>query len=120
MTPLTGIVAPEGGTPRYAPPRLTDRIQDGSKRPSKSRKKPPREPQELPKKPQDGPKRPQEAPKKPPRGCQEIPKRPQAAPKMAQDGSKSEKAKKHKTLIFLRFWKDFGLLGGPKRRLEAL
>ena len=39
---------------------------------------------------------------------------------MAQDGSKSEKARKHKTLIFLRFWKDFGLLGGPKRRLEAL
>ena len=42
------------------------------------------------------------------------------ASKMAQDGSKSEKARKHKTLIFLRFWKDFGLLGGPKRRLEAL
>ena len=30
---------------------------------------------------------------------------------MAQDGSKSERARKQQTLIFHRFWNDFGLLG---------
>ena len=65
--------------------------------------------QERPKSAQEGPKRPQDAPKRPPRGLQDTPKRSQEAPKMAQDGSKSEKARKQKTLIFIRFWTDFGL-----------
>ena len=71
-------------------------------------------PKSGPKAPKSAPRGAHEAPKRPPRGSQETPDRPQEVPKMAQDGSKSENARKQKTLIFIRFWKDFGLLGGPR------
>ena len=78
---------------------------------------PPRWPQERPEgsqEPQERPKRAPRGPKRRSRGLQETPTRTQEAPRDTQDGSKSEKARKHKTLIFRRFWKDFGLLGGPR------
>ena len=87
---------------------------------------PTRWPQERPEgsqeRPKSAPRGPQEAPRGAHDASKRLPRDPQKAPresKMAQDGSKSEKARKHKTLIFYGL-NDFGLLGGPKRRFEAL
>ena len=82
---------------------------------------PPRWPQERPEGSQErhksAPRAPQEAPRGAQEGSKRLPRDPQEAqeaPKTAQDGSKSEKARKQKTLILLRFWKAFGLKKGPR------
>eukprot|EP00959_Pyramimonas_sp_CCMP1952_P260363 5443980-Pyramimonas_sp.AAC.1 len=68
--------------------------------------------QEVTRKPQEAPRRPpgcpQEAPKMPPRDLQEAPRVPTEAPKTLQEAS----ATIPKSLILLRCWSHFGLLGG--------
>ena len=68
MTPLTRIVAPEGGTNIEEPHLLIAGLHDGPKRPSRAPKKPPRGPQERPKRPQDGPRTAPDAAQTAPRG----------------------------------------------------